>query len=87
MLDDRKEPRDLYDLWFGTCVRDVSLDLVAEGFRAKYRVSPSLWRIERAGRLEAAWDERLAHQIDDLPPFRAVFGEVYAKVQEWEESS
>jgi predicted nucleotidyltransferase component of viral defense system len=86
MLDDRKEPRDLFDLWSGICVREVSLDSVSEGFRAKYRAKPSLWRIERARKLEAAWEDRLAHQVNALPPFRNVFGEVHARVQAWEEA-
>jgi predicted nucleotidyltransferase component of viral defense system len=85
MLDGRKEPRDLYDLWSGICVREVSLESVAEGFKAKYRAKPSLWRIDRARKLDVAWDERLAHQVNDLPPFREVFGQVYARVQTWEE--
>jgi predicted nucleotidyltransferase component of viral defense system len=85
MLDDRKEPRDLFDLWTGICVREVPLDLVAEGFRAKYGAKASLWRIERARKLEAAWEERLAHQVKDLPPFRDVYGEVHARVRAWEE--
>jgi predicted nucleotidyltransferase component of viral defense system len=86
MLDDRKEPRDLYDLWSGICVRAVPLDSVADAFKAKYRAQPSLWRIERARKLEAAWEERLAHQVNDLPPFGEVFGEVHAEVQAWEEA-
>jgi predicted nucleotidyltransferase component of viral defense system len=86
MLDDRKEPRDLYDLWSGICVRDAPLDSVADAFRAKYRAKPTLWRIERAQKLEAAWEARLAHQVSDLPPFRDVFDEVYASVQAWEEA-
>lgn len=53
---------------------------------AKYRAKPSLWRIARARKLEAAWDERLAHQVNDLPPFREVFGEVHARPQKWEEA-
>jgi predicted nucleotidyltransferase component of viral defense system len=86
MLDDRREPRDLYDLWFGISARDVPLDSVAEAFNAKYRGKLSLWRIDRARRLEGAWEERLAHQVNDLPSFRQVFDEVRASVQAWEEA-
>jgi predicted nucleotidyltransferase component of viral defense system len=85
MLDDRKEPRDLFDLWSGICVRGVPLDSVADAFRVKYSAKPSLWRVERAWKLEAAWEERLAHQVNDLPPFPEVFGEVHARVRAWEE--
>lgn len=86
MLDDRKEPRDLFDLWYGVCVRGVPLDQVADAFRAKYAGKPGKWRVERAKKLEAAWEERFAHQVNDLPPFQQVFGEVYARVQAWEEA-
>lgn len=85
MLDDRKEPRDLFDLWYGLCVRGVALDQVADAFRAKYTGKPGLWRIQQARKLEAGWEERLAHQVHDLPPFRDVYDEVYARVQAWEE--
>lgn len=86
MLDDRKEPRDLYDLWTGICGRGLPLDSVADAFEAKYLAKPSLWRIERARKVEAAWEERLAHQVNDLPPFGEVFGEVHATVLAWEEA-
>jgi predicted nucleotidyltransferase component of viral defense system len=85
MLDDRKEPRDLFDLWYGVCVRGVLLEPVADAFMAKYSAKLSLWRLERARKLEAAWEERLAHQVDGLPPFADVFGAVQAKAQAWEE--
>jgi hypothetical protein len=74
MLDDRKEARDLFDLWHGICVRGVPLDSVADAFRAKYSAKPSLWRVERARKLEAAWEERLTHQVNNLPPFSEVSG-------------
>jgi predicted nucleotidyltransferase component of viral defense system len=86
MLDDRREPRDLYDLWFGICVRFVSLDSVANAFKAKYHAKPTLWRIKQAKKLHAPWEERLAHQVADLPPFKEVFSEVYATARAWEET-
>jgi predicted nucleotidyltransferase component of viral defense system len=84
MLDDRKEARDLFDLWTGICGRDVSVVSIAEAFKAKYRAQPGLWRIDRARRLEAAWEERLDHQVADLPPFREAFDEIHARIQAWE---
>jgi hypothetical protein len=86
MLDDRKEARDLFDLWTGICGRDVSLVSVAEAFKKKYGAKPGLWRIDRARRLEAAWEERLDHQVAELPPFQEAFDEIYARVQAWEET-
>ncbi len=85
MLDDRKEPRDLFDLWYGVCVRGVPLDPVAEAFRAKYSGTLGLWRVERARRVEAAWEERLTHQVRELPPFSDVFNALHSKVQAWAE--
>jgi predicted nucleotidyltransferase component of viral defense system len=52
MLDDREEPRDLFDLWFGICVKDVPLEQISEAFRAKYGAKPHVWRVERARKLE-----------------------------------
>ncbi len=80
-----RSPRDLFDLWYGVCVRVVPLDRVADAFRAKYSGKPGLWRVQQARRLQAAWEERLAHQVNELPPFQDAFGEVYARVQAWEE--
>ena len=86
MLDDREEPRDLFDLWYGTCVKDVQLDVLAAVFKTKYGGTPSPWRVDRALNAERAWGERLAHQIRNLPPFMEVLKELRTKVQEWEES-
>ncbi len=85
MLDDREEPRDLFDLWFGICIKDVPLEQISEAFRAKYGGKPGLWRAERARKLEKTWDERLGHQVRDLPRFDEVLTAVLGKVREWEE--
>jgi predicted nucleotidyltransferase component of viral defense system len=85
MLDDREEPRDLFDLWFGVCIKGVPLEHIGEAFRAKYGGKPGLWRVEKARRLEKSWDERLGHQVRDLPRFEEVITAVLAKVREWEE--
>ena len=85
MLDDRDEPRDLFDLWFGICVKDVALEQISEAFREKYGGRPGLWRVERARKLEKTWDDRLGHQVRDLPRFKEVFAAVLGKVREWEE--
>ncbi len=87
MLDDRKEPRDLFDLWYGLCLRGVELDRVADAFRAKYGGKPGLWRIQQARKVETGWQERLAHQVHDLPPFQAVYGEVHTRIRTWEEGA
>jgi predicted nucleotidyltransferase component of viral defense system len=86
MLDDRQEPRDLFDLWYGTCVKGVPFDEIAAVFKTKYGGTPSLWRVDRALKAERAWGERLAHQMRDLPPFTRVLKELRTKVQKWEES-
>ena len=65
----------------------MALDQVADAFRAEYSGKPGLWRIQQARKLEAARQERLAHQVYDLPPFKEVIGEVHERVRTWEEAS
>ncbi len=85
MLDDRQEPRDLFDLWAGLCRFGVPFELVAQGYRAKYGSLPGLWRLERAARLEADWELRLAYQVQDLPTFDEAHTAVRGKFEEWAE--
>jgi len=85
MLDDRDEPRDLYDLWAALCRFQVPFEDVAAGWSAKYQGVPKKWLLVRAKRLESAWEERLAHQLDELP----AFGQAWACIEEvfdtWEQ--
>jgi hypothetical protein len=87
LLADRREPRDLYDLWAGLCRFEVSLGSVAVGFRAKYGYDMKTWQLDRAEALRDDWVVRLSHQVADLPPFDEAFDAVRAKAQDWEERS
>ncbi len=85
MLDDRTEPRDLFDLWWGLCRATVPFAAVAAGHQALYRFPPVRQFLSAAaGRLEAAWRERLEHQLSDLPAFGAVFRAVLEAYDGWD---
>ncbi len=72
MLTDRDEPRDLFDLWWGLEREGVSFKEIARAHRAKYGHGPDPSARARVHRLERLWNDRLAHQIGDLPPFGVV---------------
>ncbi len=72
LLEERDEPRDLFDLWWGLCRAGVAFEDVAESFRARYGYAPPARAIPSAERLRPLWETRLAHQIGDLPPFDEV---------------
>lgn len=86
MLDDRKEPRDLYDLWAGLCAFDVPFESIAEGYVAKYGTAPQRWRLERAKALKRDWEIRLAHQLRELPDFDEAWNCVAEVFDQWEAS-
>ena len=83
----RNEPRDLYDLWylFGTT------DLRVAEMRAELNAKLALRQRTVAGmeqaiaakedRLRRLWATRLAHQMNQLPPFDDVFREVLRAVR------
>ncbi len=83
MLDDRQEPRDLFDLWAGLCGFDVPFDRVAEGYRAKFGGTPGIWHLERAKAVKDRWELRLSHQVADLPSFEEAYEAVRIKCEEW----
>lgn len=84
MLDERDEPRDLYDVWFALKSAFVPFEALASGHRARYGYDPIPSFLTRAERLRRAWRERLAHQMKDLPEFDVVLGDVRSIVEEWE---
>ncbi len=84
MLDDRQEPRDLFDLWAGLCKFEVPFDPVVEGYRAKYGGEPGIWHLERAKALKDRWELRLSNQVVDLPSFEEAYEAVRAKFEEWQ---
>src|SRR6266516_4748317 len=87
MLDDRKEPRDLYDVWAALFRFDVSFDRIVEGLEAKYGALRGTWRLERVKSLADRWELRLSNQVADLPTFEDVFEAIGRKIEEWERRS
>jgi predicted nucleotidyltransferase component of viral defense system len=86
MLDDREEPRDLFDLHFALTRGGVTFDAIAAAHHAAYRHHPMPASIERAARLESRWEQRLRHQVHDLLPFRTALGEVRRHFDAWRSS-
>ncbi|MGH2787597.1 MAG: nucleotidyl transferase AbiEii/AbiGii toxin family protein [Actinomycetota bacterium] len=85
MLNDRAEPRDLFDVWSGLTEFDVAFEEIERGHRARYGYAPSPGSIYNAKRLEAPWESRLAHQLADLPPFNQVYRDVKRHFDEWQD--
>lgn len=86
MLDDRDEPRDLFDLWWAFARADARFDDIAVAHRAAFGYPPMSASIERAARLESGWRQRLEHQLHDLPPFREALDEVRRHFGAWRSS-
>lgn len=84
MLDDRDEPRDLFDLWWGLTQGDLPFDEIARGHRATYGHDPLRHFLERASRLRRLWHDRLGHQVSDLPDFDVVLASVRSSFDSWE---
>lgn len=86
MLGDRQEPRDLFDLYWGL-VHGVSFNAIALAHQAVYRYPLMLASVEGAARLESRWEQRLRHQMHDLPPFRAALEELRRQFDAWRSST
>lgn len=85
MLNDRREPRDLFDIWSGLRRFEVSFDDLDRGHRARYGYPPSSGSLYNAKSLESLWETRLAHQLADLPTFATVYREVEREFDTWRE--
>lgn len=79
MLDDRAEPRDLFDLWFGLTNDHIVWAQLADCHEQKYGYRPQVSNLSRRD-LEERWSNRLSHQIRDLPSFGDVVRELTAAV-------
>jgi len=86
MLDDRKEPRDLFDIWWGLNRESIPFERLAEGFKARNRFPPYRAAINAARRLEPMWQTRLTHQVGQLPSFATVIGDVRGAYEAWDEA-
>jgi predicted nucleotidyltransferase component of viral defense system len=83
----RNEPRDLYDLWylFGSTnlrIAEMRAELDAK-LALRQRVVAGMEQAIAAkeDRLRRLWTNRLAHQMNHLPPFTEVFREVLRAVR------
>ena len=85
MLNDRTEPRDLFDVWSGLVQFGMEFEEIERGHRARYGYAPSPGSIYNAKRLEEPWETRLAHQLADLPPFSQVYREVKRHFDAWQD--
>jgi uncharacterized protein len=86
VLDERDEPRDLFDVWFALTQASVTFEDLALGHRARYGYAPIPAFLTRAERLRQAWHDRLAHQMKELPDFDEVVGNLRSIVEKWESS-
>ena len=83
----RNEPRDLYDLWY---LFDA-MDLHIAEMRTELDTKLALRKRTAAGleqaiatkeeRLRRLWENRLAHQMSQLPPFDEVFRQVLRAIR------
>lgn len=87
MLDDRKEPRDLYDLWAALTRFGVSFELVDRGHRAKYGYPARRHSLTAARQLHGKWEMRLRHQLSELPSLDEVLREVEELFDAWATAS
>ena len=85
MLNDRTEPRDLFDVWSGLINFGVEFEAIESGHQARYGNAPNRGSLYNAERLEGPWETRLAHQLADLPPFKKVYADVKGQFDEWQE--
>jgi len=83
----RNEPRDLYDLWylFGSTnlrIAEMSAELDAKlAWRQRVVAGMEQAIAAKEDRLRRLWTNRLAHQMNHLPPFTEVFREVLRAVR------
>lgn len=83
MLDDRKEPRDLYDLWAAFTQFDVPFEMVDRGHQAKYGYPPLRHSLNAARQLDGKWEMRLRHQLSELPSLDEVLKDVEEIFEAW----
>lgn len=84
----RREPRDVYDLWYLFDRGGADIERIRSEFRSKAefkKLDPTMLvdtisRKEKA--LAALWEKRLANQITDLPRFEAASKRVQREAKE-----
>lgn len=83
MLDDREEPRDLFDLWWAVEAERIPFGHIARAYRRVYGFQPQPSSLERAARLDGRWRERLSYQLRDLPAFEDVLAKLRECYEAW----
>ena len=84
----RNEPRDLYDLWYLLENADLRIsELRGElatklAFRGRVAAGLEAAVAAKEDRLRRLWAGRLAHQMNDLPPFEDVFRAVQRAIRQ-----
>lgn len=83
MLDDRMEPRDLFDLWAALTRFGVPFDDISKGHKARYGYNPNSGALQGAKRLRDLWEVRLEHQLSELPTFDEAYAAVASAFAVW----
>ena len=74
ILDVDNEPRDLYDLWY-LLKLNLDIKIIRKEFKNKYGYEiliPNLLREMVKDDYKQNWENRLIHQIFDLPDFNMI---------------
>jgi predicted nucleotidyltransferase component of viral defense system len=86
MLEARREPRDLFDLWWALTQQGVAFSEIADAHKTAYRYPPMRASVDIAARLETGWVQRLGYQRRNLPPFGDVLAAVRTEFESWRSS-
>lgn len=87
MLEARREPRDLFDLWWALRQQGVAFSEIAGAHMAVYGYPPMRASVDEAARLETGWEQRLRYQRKDLPPFGDVLSAIRTEFESWRSMS
>ena len=83
-MDVDNEPRDLYDLWY-LLKLNLDINMIREEFKNKYGYEiliPNLLREIVKDDYKQNWQNRLIHQILDLPDFKVVTENLNSMIKE-----
>ena len=84
ILDVDDEPRDLYDLWY-LLKLNLDINIIRKEFKNKYGYEiliPNLLREIVKDDYKQSWENRLIHQIFDLPDFKVVIRNLNSMIKE-----
>jgi len=84
ILDIDNEPRDLYDLWY-LLKLNLDINIIRKEFKNKYGyeiIIPNLLREIVRDDYKQNWENRLIHQIFDLPDFNIIIKDLNKLIKE-----